>query len=253
MAMNDEDLKTGRWVDERFATLNPDEAWRADEHRGLVLLRGGHERAIRGKRSWAKRTGAWIAVGGFAMCVSLMATPVTHAFAQRCVSACVSQTYWITGLIGRAHGSGSVTYIKPGARKPAPNFTLNDASGNPLTLGDYRGKVVLLNFWATWCAPCKAEIPWFGSFQSAFGGRGFSVIGVSMDDDGWASVRPYIEARGVNYPVVVGNDEVARRFDGVHSLPTTVIIDRAGRIAAVHIGICKKSEYEEDVETILNE
>src|SRR5579871_5894724 len=113
MEPNDQEQNDTRWVEERFAMLSPGEAWQADERRGLALLRTRREQPDRRGRRWAGRAGTWIAVGAMATCISLMATPVTRAFAQRCVSACVGQSGWIAGLIGIPSGSGaSVVYIK---------------------------------------------------------------------------------------------------------------------------------------------
>jgi cytochrome c biogenesis protein CcmG/thiol:disulfide interchange protein DsbE len=242
-------LDTGRWVDDRLDTLSPSVDWHPDARRALGLLRAKRERQPGGGRKWG-----WVAAGALAAGISLMATPVTRAFAQRCVSACVSQSGWVAHFLG---GSSSVApstaYIKPEDRKIAPDFTLNDASGSPVTLSEDRGKVVLLNFWATWCAPCKTEIPWFVEFTRRYAGNDFAVIGVSVDDGGWKSVRSFIDEQRVNYPIVIGNDSVAHLYDGVQSLPTTMIIDRSGRIAAVHTGLCKQSEYESDIRAVLNE
>src|SRR5580658_7271538 len=94
--------------------------------------------------------------------------------------------------------------------KPVLDFALKDSGGKTVKLSDYRGKVVLLNFWATWCAPCKIEIPWFVEFQQTYKSRDFAVLGVSMDEDGWDSVRPYMAAHKLNYPVVVGGDSIER-------------------------------------------
>jgi cytochrome c biogenesis protein CcmG/thiol:disulfide interchange protein DsbE len=135
----------------------------------------------------------------------------------------------------------------------APDFTLNDASGKPVTLSDFRGKVVLLNFWATWCAPCRIEIPWFNEFQKTYGGGDFVVLGVSLDEDGWKSVKPYMDQKGMSYRVMIGNDDIARSYGGVDSLPTTLIIDRSGRIAVTHIGLCNRSEYEAAAKGLLAE
>src|SRR5216684_2189474 len=91
-------------------------------------------------------------------------------------------------------------------RKIAPDFVLADAEGVPVKLSDYKGKVVLLNFWATWCGPCKVEIPWFIEFEKTYKDRGFVTLGVSMDDDGWKAVKPFMAQRAINYPVTIGND-----------------------------------------------
>ncbi len=136
-------------------------------------------------------------------------------------------------------------------RKPAPDFTLKDAEGRDVTLSDYKGKVVLLNFWATWCGPCKIEMPWFVDFQRKYKDRGFSVIAVSLDDEGWEIVRPFTDKFDLNFPVVVGTDEMADQFGGVAALPTTFIIDKEGQIVNSHMGLVGRGEYEEDIEGLL--
>jgi thiol-disulfide isomerase/thioredoxin len=118
-------------------------------------------------------------------------------------------------------------------------------------LSDYKGKVVLLNFWATWCGPCKVEIPWFMDFQKAYKDRDFAVVGVSMDEDGWDAVKPYVEQKKMNYRVVLGNDQVSQLFGNVDSLPTTIVIDREGRIASMHIGLVAKATYQKEIEKLL--
>jgi cytochrome c biogenesis protein CcmG/thiol:disulfide interchange protein DsbE len=152
-------------------------------------------------------------------------------------------------LTGSAPNSG---FLKAEERRPAPDFVLDDASGKPVRLSEYRGSVVLLNFWATWCAPCGLEIPWFMEFQRAHREAAFTALGVSLDEGGWNAVKPYITTRRVNYPVMVGSDDVAQLYGAV-SLPTTFIIDKSGRIAATHVGICGKNEYEADIQAVLNE
>lgn len=137
-------------------------------------------------------------------------------------------------------------------RKAAPDFTLTDANGNPVQLSDYRGKVVLLNFWATWCGPCTIEIPWFIEFEQEYKSRGFEVIGVSMDEDGWKAIKPYIAEHKVNYRVLLGNDSVTQLYGGVESLPTTFIIDRDGKFAfAPHVGLAGKNEYLREIQSLL--
>jgi peroxiredoxin len=136
-------------------------------------------------------------------------------------------------------------------RKPAPEFSLQDADGRTVQLSDYRGKVVLLNFWATWCGPCKVEIPWFVEFERKHKDRGFAVVGVSMDEDGWQAVKPFVSELGINYRILLGSDSIAQLYGGVDSLPTTFVIDREGRIAAVHIGLVSKRSYEKDIDEIL--
>ncbi len=136
-------------------------------------------------------------------------------------------------------------------RKPAADFSLKDANGAQVRLADYKGKVVLLNFWATWCGPCKIEIPWFIEFNKTYKDRGFAVLGVSLDDDGWKSVKPYIAEKKIDYTVVVGNDQVSKSYGDVESLPTTFIIDRDGRIAFVHMGLVGKDTHEKEIRSLL--
>lgn len=141
---------------------------------------------------------------------------------------------------------------KASDRKPAPDFELKDVNGKTIRLSDYRGQVVLLNFWATWCGPCKIEIPWFVEFQRTYKDRGFTVIGVSVDEDGWDAVRPFLEARQVNYPVVVSTPEVEMKYGGVEALPMSFLIDRDGLIASTHVGLVTKKTYEEEIRQLLD-
>lgn len=128
-------------------------------------------------------------------------------------------------------------------RKQAPDFMLTDAKGASIKLSDYKGRVVLLNFWATWCGPCKIEIPWFVEFQNKYRDRGLAVLGVSVDENGWETVRPFMAAHNMNYRVAIATGQVARLYGGIASLPTTFIIDQEGKIAAVHIGLVSKTNY----------
>jgi cytochrome c biogenesis protein CcmG/thiol:disulfide interchange protein DsbE len=136
-------------------------------------------------------------------------------------------------------------------RKLAPDFALKDVNGHTVKLSDYRGKVVLLDFWATWCGPCQIEIPWFKEFEQQNKDRGFAVIGVAMDEEGWEVVKPFAQHIGINYRLVIGNDSIARQYGGVDALPTTFLIDRDGRIASIHIGLSGKRDFENGIQELL--
>lgn len=136
-------------------------------------------------------------------------------------------------------------------RKPAPDFALKDADGKNVKLSDYRGKVVLLNFWATWCGPCQLEIPWFIDFQKQYQSQGLEIIGVSMDDEGWPVIKPFVASHKMNYRVLLGNDSVTQLYGGIDSLPTTFLIDRQGRVAKVHVGLAGRNEYLDEIKSLL--
>jgi peroxiredoxin len=163
--------------------------------------------------------------------------------------AALAGVAWMSGC-----GSTSVRAAVKGDkdRKIAPDFTLKDSDGKTVRLSDYKGKVVLLDFWATWCGPCKIEIPWFMEFEQQFKDKGFAVLGVSMDEDGWGAVKPYLDRLKVNYRIVLGNDKVGDQYGGVDSLPTTFLIDRQGRIASMHVGLTGgKEDFKNDIANLL--
>jgi len=134
----------------------------------------------------------------------------------------------------------------------APELSLTDSKGAPVKLSSYRGKVVLLNFWATTCGGCKVEIPWFVEFQNKYKESGLSVIGVAMDDDGWKSVKPWLKERKVNYPVVIGSDDLGKQY-GLEGMPLTALIDRDGKIADVHPGLVNKNATEQQLRALLQQ
>jgi peroxiredoxin len=136
-------------------------------------------------------------------------------------------------------------------RKPAPNFALQDASGRTVKLRNYHGKVVLLNFWATWCHGCKEKIPWFSEFQRTYSAKGLAVVGVSLDEGGWSVVKPFLADTKVPYRVLLGNDPTAQQY-GIKSLPDTFIIDRQGRVAAAYTGLVDKADVEANIKAILS-
>jgi len=137
-------------------------------------------------------------------------------------------------------------------RKAAPQLALKDSTGKTVTLTDYLGKVVLLDFWATWCTGCKMEIPWFSEFQKTYGARGLATVGVSMDEGGWSVVKPFLSKTRVPYPTLLGDAPTAQRF-GIESLPDTFLIDRRGRVAAAYkASLVDKNDIEANITALLS-
>jgi len=145
--------------------------------------------------------------------------------------------------------------------KPAPNFTLSDLNGKKVSLADYRGKAVLLNFWATWCAPCKVEIPWFLKLREQYAGQGFEILGVSSDDldkedraklfTQKAEIAKFVEQQKMTYPVLIDGDSISNPYGGVDSLPTSFYIDRKGTVVAQTVGLVPRDEVEANIRKAL--
>jgi peroxiredoxin len=160
----------------------------------------------------------------------------------------------IVVLGGRHHrkATGSGPTVKgDGVGALAPEFTLSTVDGKKVKLSDYRGKAVLLNFWATWCGPCKVEIPWFMDLEKQYGSQGLVVLGVAMDDDGKNDVTKFAKDMKIDYTVVLGTDDIADQYGGVEGLPTTFYLDRNGKIVKKVAGLVSHSEIEDGIKEAL--
>lgn len=146
--------------------------------------------------------------------------------------------------------AGDYSLIPAQSRQPAPDFALTDISGNKLSLSQFRGKVVLLDFWAVDCGGCVKEIPWYVEFDRQYRAKGLQPIGLDMYGESPDHIKPYMQKTGMHYPVAVGNDDIAKRFQA-DSLPKTMLIARQGRIAISHVGIVDKAAFERDIEELL--
>lgn len=247
-AMNrNEQSDLDRNIAREFEAFRADAEWQPSLGRGLAIL---HERRARSRDR--RRWWSFVAAGLTAACLPIAAFPAARTFAARCVSVCVQETAAVRArLLGRT--SSNSAYVQPSDRRAAPDFDLMDSSGRHIRLSAFRGEAVLVNFWATQCVPCGRQMPWFAEFKQANRQRGLEVLGISMDQGGWSAVKPYLDAKNIDYPVVLGNDRLAAEFGGLTTLPLTLVIDRKGRVAAIHAGLCRKDEYESDLNAVLNE
>jgi peroxiredoxin len=236
MANND------KWVDERMSSLNP-AGFQPDVNRALARLRS---RTTPHSRRWA-----WVTATAAAIAMSVMALPVPRAHAERFCRECLMEIQESGSFqdiyVHFVHALHHHLLFLQGP----PDFALEGSDGNIVRLSNYRGKVVLLNFWATWCGGCKTEIPWLVEFQRTYGDRGLVVVGVSLDDDGWQKVRPFMATAGISYPVAIGHPRLVRFFSSSDALPVSALITRSGRIAATHTGVPAKNVYQSEIEQLL--
>lgn len=151
-------------------------------------------------------------------------------------------------LLSFASCGGSTTVLEP---KPATDFSLADINGKQVRLSELKGNVVLLNFWETWCPPCRVEMPWFVDFQQKYKDRGFVVLAVSLDAEGWKVVKPFAEKFQLNFPVVVGDHSLVEKYGGLSVLPTSFVIDKEGNVRSRHDGLRDKADWEAEIESLL--
>jgi cytochrome c biogenesis protein CcmG/thiol:disulfide interchange protein DsbE len=160
-------------------------------------------------------------------------------------------------------GAKSKSSLQPDSaniNKLEPELTLKDLDGKDVSLAQYKGKVVLVNFWATWCGPCREEIPWLIDMQQKYGPKGFTVLGVAMDEEGKSVVAPYVQSEKfdvngtpslMSYPILLGNDAAADKFGGLFGYPTSVLISRDGRQIKRITGIISYDEISKAIESQL--
>ena len=161
------------------------------------------------------------------------------------IGAAIVILFFATGLTAcgqRTAGTGSGT---------APDFTLNDLDGEPFSFSSTRGKVVILDFWATWCPPCRMEIPHFMDLYKKYRRQGLEIVGVALDRGGASVVKPFAEKNGIDYPVVIGDQKVTVDYGGIRGIPTTFVIDRKGRIVQKYVGYREKEVFEEAIKGLL--
>jgi cytochrome c biogenesis protein CcmG, thiol:disulfide interchange protein DsbE len=170
-------------------------------------------------------------------------TKVLAAVAIFTVIAVIATRHW--GRPAEPMRSGNTA-----THPSAPDFSIHDLSGQTLRLSHYRGKVVLLNFWATWCTPCQSEIPRFVDLQSKYDKEGFEIVGISLDDNP-GPVHAFYQQLRMNYPVAIGDAKLAEQYGGVLGLPVSSLIGRDGRIYAKHVGETDISQVEQEITSLL--
>jgi thiol-disulfide isomerase/thioredoxin len=161
---------------------------------------------------------------------------------------CLSMTAAIAAILCFA----ATSYQARASTGAAPEWQLNDPDGQPVKLSDFKGKVVILDFWATWCPPCRAEIPGFIALQKQYAAQGLSVVGVSLDTAGTSVVKSFMKHLGMNYPVVIGDEKTAADYGGISAIPTTFVIDRNGKIVSSHQGYASQVVFESEIRPLLN-
>jgi cytochrome c biogenesis protein CcmG/thiol:disulfide interchange protein DsbE len=169
------------------------------------------------------------------------------------VLVCVLAGFWIINMSPKVTRSPEAAVETSGREgyKTAPDFALMDISGDETRLSDFRGKVVILDFWATWCPPCRAEIPHFIELYSEYKDNGLEIIGVTMDWNASRQAGPFAAENGMNYTVLIGDRKTADLYGGIVSIPTTFIIDREGGLRKKYIGYQDKSVFEKDIKELL--
>ena len=156
---------------------------------------------------------------------------------------------WFTHETAAAPGT---TACPANSKAANLNFTLKNVSNADVALASLKGKVILLDFWATWCGPCKIEIPWFIEFQQKYGPKGLQVVGVSVDDT-LGKLKPYVAQMKMNYTVLQGldHDDLLEAFGPMVGIPVTVVISRDGKVCAKHTGLTSKEAFETEIKALL--
>jgi thiol-disulfide isomerase/thioredoxin len=191
---------------------------------------------------------------------NIFVTWIWRSITLRKSSLVIVATYLADRATRQPRNSVAKVTLSNAAAKPAPDVTLRDLDGKDLSLAQYKGKVVLVNFWATWCEPCQVEIPWLIEMQQKYAARGFTVLGIAMDEEGASVVTPWVQKERfdvngsksqMNYPIVIGDDAAADKFGGLLGYPTSILISRDGKVVKRITGIISYDEISRSIESQL--
>ena len=162
-------------------------------------------------------------------------------------------------------GGDALNFVSPLDGKPAPAFALKNLSGSKVSLANYKGKAVMINFWATWCGPCKVETPWIVDLRNKYAAQGFEVLGVDTEGDdlepgdkaGWAKAEAnatkFVADMKVQYPVLLDGDSISREYGGLDDLPASFFVDRSGKVVSASVGLTSESDIEGNIKKALAE
>jgi thiol-disulfide isomerase/thioredoxin len=181
---------------------------------------------LRAKQSAHRRNSQFLLYSGLALAALLTFGP-TRAYTQRCIDACVA-------------------IVNPHAA-----LTLADQDGHPLRFANFSGRVLLVNYFATWCEPCRAEVQWLNDFRVRYEPEGLSVLAVSLDEGGWPTVQPFLLQNAVAYPVALQHPNLRQRFGEITSIPTTILVDRSGSIHSIQTGRTSKEILESQIRNLI--
>jgi peroxiredoxin len=229
-----------RFTNERLSQLREGEEFQPNAARARILIQARMGKDDARPHHWMLKGAA---VAALLALVLVMHAPRVSAMNSGRPIVSVHEMFLGLHRALYAHYTAALRIFR-GPTEEAPDFVLTDANGRETRLSAYRGKVVLLNFWATWCAPCKEEVPWFVELQNTYG-KDLAVLGVSMDEDGWSSVRPFLDQHGVNYPIMLQSSTLPALYRDVKRLPTTFLVDREGKIVGEHTTLASYALYED--------